>query len=147
MSGKRYTEEFKIAAVKQVAERGHPTSEAVARLGVRIHSLYTWTKRYGVPEEERKDIYCSCGEISVRAFPLAGVRPWLVYGWRCSNHKKRAGTVNFRARKFERVPPCREACTPAPSDRYKLIVLKNSGLAPTGNERSVTRLSRTSTKA
>ena len=27
MSGKRYTEEFKIAAVKQVAERGNPASE------------------------------------------------------------------------------------------------------------------------
>ena len=33
MSGKRYTEEFKIAAVKQVAERGHPASEVAARLG------------------------------------------------------------------------------------------------------------------
>jgi transposase len=56
MSGKRYTEEFKIAAVKQVAERGHPASEVAARLGVSIHSLYTWTKRYGVPEEERKAV-------------------------------------------------------------------------------------------
>ncbi|WP_413541563.1 transposase [Janthinobacterium sp. FT14W] len=26
MSGKRYTEEFKIAAVKQVAQRGYPVS-------------------------------------------------------------------------------------------------------------------------
>lgn len=33
MSGKRYTEEFKIAAVKQVAERGYPSSEVAARLG------------------------------------------------------------------------------------------------------------------
>jgi len=33
MSGKRYTEEFKIAAVKQVAERGHPASEVAERLG------------------------------------------------------------------------------------------------------------------
>lgn len=54
MSGKRYTEEFKIAAVKQVAQRGHPASEVAERLGVSIHSLYAWTKRYGVPEEERK---------------------------------------------------------------------------------------------
>jgi transposase len=33
MSGKRYTEEFKIAAVKQVAQRGHPASEVAERLG------------------------------------------------------------------------------------------------------------------
>ena len=39
MSGKRYTEEFKIAAVKQVAQRGHPVSEVAERLGVSIHSL------------------------------------------------------------------------------------------------------------
>jgi len=32
MSRKRYTEEFKIAAVKQVAERGHPANEIAARL-------------------------------------------------------------------------------------------------------------------
>lgn len=29
MSGKRYTEEFKIAAVKQVVDRGHPAAEAL----------------------------------------------------------------------------------------------------------------------
>ena len=29
MSGKRYTEEFKIAAVKQVAQGGHPASESL----------------------------------------------------------------------------------------------------------------------
>jgi hypothetical protein len=39
MSGKRYTEEFKIAAVKQVAERGHPASEVAERLGV---GFYAW---------------------------------------------------------------------------------------------------------
>ncbi|HEY0846846.1 MAG TPA: transposase, partial [Noviherbaspirillum sp.] len=26
MSGKRYTEEFKVEAVKQVSERGHPVA-------------------------------------------------------------------------------------------------------------------------
>jgi len=56
MSGKRYTEEFKIAAVKQVAERGHPASEAAARLGVSIPSRYTCTKRYCVPEVEHKAV-------------------------------------------------------------------------------------------
>jgi len=40
MSGKRYTEEFKIGAVKQVAQGGHPATEVAARLGVSIHSLY-----------------------------------------------------------------------------------------------------------
>jgi transposase len=63
MSGKRYTEEFKIAAVKQVAQRGHPASEVAQRLGVSIHSLYAWTKRYGVPEAERKAVDAQSDEM------------------------------------------------------------------------------------
>ncbi|MYM67078.1 IS3 family transposase [Pseudoduganella sp. FT55W] len=54
MSGKRYTEEFKVAAVKQVIDRGHPAAEVAERLGVSIHSIYAWIKRYGVPDAERK---------------------------------------------------------------------------------------------
>ena len=53
MSGKRYTDEFKIAAVKQVTERGHPAREVADRLGVSIHSMYSWIKRYDVSDEER----------------------------------------------------------------------------------------------
>ncbi|WP_373889453.1 IS3 family transposase, partial [Massilia sp. TS11] len=53
MSGKRYTEEFKMAAVKQVLDRGHPALEVAERLGVSQHSIYAWIKRYGVPEAER----------------------------------------------------------------------------------------------
>ncbi|MFS2028387.1 transposase [Massilia sp. GER05] len=67
MSGKRYTEEFKIAAVKQVAERAHPASEVAERLGVSMPSLYTWMKRYGVPEEERKAVNSQAEESTIRS--------------------------------------------------------------------------------
>ena len=40
MSAKRYTEEFKIEAVKQVTERGHRLADVAARLGVTTHSMY-----------------------------------------------------------------------------------------------------------
>lgn len=46
MSGKRYTNEFKVEAVKQVTERGHRVSEVASRLGVTTHSLYAWIRRY-----------------------------------------------------------------------------------------------------
>ena len=46
MSSKRYTEEFKIEAVKQVTDRGHTVADVAARLGVSIHSLYAWRKQY-----------------------------------------------------------------------------------------------------
>tara|TARA_R110001599_G_scaffold51856_1_gene145436 strand:- start:1535 stop:1753 length:219 start_codon:yes stop_codon:yes gene_type:complete len=38
MSGKRYTDEFKIEAVKQVTERGYKIAEVAERLGVSYKS-------------------------------------------------------------------------------------------------------------
>ncbi|OZY32219.1 IS3 family transposase [Pseudomonas lundensis] len=53
MSNQRYPEEFKIQAVKQVTEKQLPVSEVAARLGVSVHSLYAWVKRYTKPQEQR----------------------------------------------------------------------------------------------
>jgi len=47
MSSKRYTDEFKIEAVKQVTDRGYSVQEVAQRLGVTTHSLYAWRKKYG----------------------------------------------------------------------------------------------------
>ncbi len=47
MSGKRFTEEFKKEAVKQVTERGYSVAEVAERLGTTTHSLYAWLKKYG----------------------------------------------------------------------------------------------------
>ena len=47
MGGKRYPEEFKIEAVKQVVERCHSISDVAKRLDVTTHSLYAWVKKYG----------------------------------------------------------------------------------------------------
>ena len=47
MSGKRFPEEFKIEAVKQVTEKGHSVADVANRLGTTTHSLYAWIKRYG----------------------------------------------------------------------------------------------------
>jgi len=47
MSNKRYTEEFKIEAVKQITERGYSVQEVANRLGTTTHSIYAWRKKYG----------------------------------------------------------------------------------------------------
>ncbi len=47
MSGKRYPEEFKIEAVKQVVDRGHSVSSVATRLDITTHSIYAWIKKYG----------------------------------------------------------------------------------------------------
>lgn len=47
MSGKRYTEEFRIEAVKQVTDRGYKIGEVARRLGVTPKSVHDWVKKYG----------------------------------------------------------------------------------------------------
>ena len=56
MTSKRYTEEFKIEAVKQVTERGYSVYEVATRLGTTTHSMYSWLKRYGEnsPQQAKK---------------------------------------------------------------------------------------------
>lgn len=54
MSGKRYTDEFKVEAVKQVTERGHSVAEVAERLGITTHSLYAWKTKFGKPDVVRR---------------------------------------------------------------------------------------------
>ncbi|EGG98189.1 transposase2C putative [gamma proteobacterium IMCC2047] len=53
MSNKRYPEQFKIEAVKQVTDRGHCVAEVASRLGT-THSLYAWIKKYGPDSAEHQ---------------------------------------------------------------------------------------------
>ncbi len=55
MSGKRYPEEFKIEAVKQVVDRGHPVSSVATRLGITTHSLYCQHREVVAPVQR-----CRC---------------------------------------------------------------------------------------
>ena len=54
MSRKRYPEEFKIEAVKQVTVAGHSVVDVAKRLRMTTHSLYAWIKRYGPDSEQYK---------------------------------------------------------------------------------------------
>ena len=51
--GQRFTEEFRVEAVRQVTERGFGVKDVSERPGVSPYSLYQWIKRYGVPTEQR----------------------------------------------------------------------------------------------
>ena len=44
MSNRKYTEEFKTEAIKQVTERGYKVQEVSERLGVSSKSLYLWLR-------------------------------------------------------------------------------------------------------
>lgn len=63
MSSKRYPEEFKIEAVKQITEKRYPISEVASRLRVSQHSLYKWVKRYSLPGPDRIEAQSQQAEI------------------------------------------------------------------------------------
>lgn len=50
MSGKRFTEEYKKVAVKQIIERGYPVAVVAERLGTTTRTLYVWLKKYNDPQ-------------------------------------------------------------------------------------------------
>ena len=52
MGKPRFTEEFKIDAIKQITERGYSVADVSQRLGVSTHSLYAWMKRYSTAKTD-----------------------------------------------------------------------------------------------
>ena len=52
MGRQRYTETFKVEAVRQVTEGGYGVYGVVSRLGISNKSLYDWIKVYG-PDSEK----------------------------------------------------------------------------------------------
>ncbi|MBB5188317.1 transposase [Zhongshania antarctica] len=55
MKSKRYTDEFKREAVKQVTERGYSVADVAQRLDTTTHSLYAWLKKFGEPNPQASD--------------------------------------------------------------------------------------------
>jgi len=52
MAGERYTEEFKIAAVKQITQEDYKIADVAKRLGITTKSLYNWKAKYGETADE-----------------------------------------------------------------------------------------------
>ena len=75
MSSKRYPEEFKIEAIRQVVDRGYSIAEVADGLGTTTHSLYSAWVRYTLLRKEA--FYVPCGEGSVT--PKGGVRRYYIY--------------------------------------------------------------------
>jgi transposase len=63
MSGKRYAEEFKIEAVKQVTDRGYKINDVASRLGVTSKSLRSWIDRYGNQDSQHLTIEAQQAEV------------------------------------------------------------------------------------
>ncbi len=59
----RFTEEFKIQAVKQVTDQGYSVASVSERLGVTNSSLYNWIKAYGPDSEEHRQSQEQSGRI------------------------------------------------------------------------------------
>ena len=63
MSRKRYPEEFKVEAVKQVTEAGYSVYDVAERLGTTTNSLYSWIRRYGPNASDFKKVSEESDEI------------------------------------------------------------------------------------
>ena len=63
MSGKRYQEEFKIEAVKQVIDRGYKIGEVAKHLGVTPKSLHNWINKYENSSSQHKELSAHQAEI------------------------------------------------------------------------------------
>jgi transposase len=50
MSSKRFSEEFKIEAVKQVTQNRYPVAEVAGRLGTSQHGMHGLVKRYSLAQ-------------------------------------------------------------------------------------------------
>ena len=55
LHGKRYSEELKIEAVKQVVDRGHPVSSVATRLDITTNSHYSLIKKHGPDSSTNKE--------------------------------------------------------------------------------------------
>ena len=73
MSKKRYPDEFKVEAVKQVVDCGHSVADVAGRLGMTTHSLYAWIKKFG-PDSAEHNVWQGDHD-SPCVFPLIGCRP------------------------------------------------------------------------
>ena len=79
MNQKRFPEEFKIEAVRQIVERGHPVAEVSARLGVSTHSLYKWIKEQQLPPGQRQEQLSQTEEL--RRLKAAKLAAFQKYGY------------------------------------------------------------------
>jgi transposase-like protein len=80
MSSKRYTEEFRIEAIRQVVDRGYSIAEVADRLGTTTHSLYVWKKKYGPDSAEHQVKTESNEELGGVAGGISTTRPSSVKG-------------------------------------------------------------------
>jgi transposase len=52
---RKFTEEFKQEAARQVIERGYPIKEVAERLGISDKTPYNRVNRYKMPDDERNN--------------------------------------------------------------------------------------------
>ena len=73
MGNVKFSDDFKRDAVHQIVERGYPVAEVSQRLGVSLHSLYAWKKRFAKPGSGSKSDNDQAAEVRRLKLELARV--------------------------------------------------------------------------
>lgn len=55
MGNAKFSDDFTRDALEQIVDRGYPVSEVSRRLGVSVHSLYGWVKKFGRGHSQNED--------------------------------------------------------------------------------------------
>ena len=69
MGQRKYSEEFKAEAVRQVVERGYRVADVAQRVGVSPHSLYKWTRAARPTKAEQQS-----GELDVASAQIVKLK-------------------------------------------------------------------------
>jgi transposase len=56
MATRRYPDEFKIEAVRQVTDRGYKPKDIAERLSVTTKSIHNWMKQFGIDTNNQQKI-------------------------------------------------------------------------------------------
>lgn len=121
MSGKRYTDEFKIEAVKQVTERGHSVADVAQRLGITTHSLYAWKLKLGRSDVVRKakpDQSAEVQRLKAELKRMTEERDILKKAARTLQRDN--GKVRVQASPSRRVPPALDVPSPWRASQLRL---------------------------
>ncbi len=66
----RYTEEFRVEAVKQVTVNNYGIVETAERLGIHHDSLRNWIKKYKTPEAYEQSIIEDKSQAEIKRLPV-----------------------------------------------------------------------------
>jgi transposase-like protein len=138
MGRERFTEEFKIEAIRQITDEGFQPRNVAQRLEISSNSFYALIKQFGFPAEERVSNWIraqrQAPESSAQTSDVGARYPKKSCGVLCQGVRVRYAFIRDHAQQFA-VPnhvPCDESST-----KWLIFLEANVRLGPCRRESSI----------